>query len=120
MSDPASLSTPARSIAKVKYFPVELYCTNLIPNTQYNIFANNINVNQFCKPFGGKLGSPLVSNSSGMLIIQYMAAAPYIQQYLVNPSSSNGSISPTKTTITLVDPFNNSSTGYITVNYKTT
>ena len=104
-----SLTTQATSIQRVKYFPIELYCANMIPNTTYTAYVNGQNVNQFCKPYGGKLGAPLTSNAAGKLRLQYMMSVAYNQNFLVPPALNTNMIQTTQT-ITFVDPFNKSST----------
>lgn len=106
----SSLTSQATSVAKVKYFPIEIYCANLLPNTTYDAYANNQLINSFCKPWGGKLGSPLTANSSGKLLFQYMTSVQYEQTYLVNPSVANNNLINTAITFSLVDPFNRAST----------
>lgn len=104
------LTTQATSIAKVKYFPIELYCSGMLPNTTYDAYANATLINAFCRPYGGRLGSPLTSNSSGALVFQYLSSVQYAQQYVVNPPVSNNNLISSAITIHLVDPFNHSST----------
>jgi hypothetical protein len=105
----SQLTTPAKTINRTKYFPIELYCVNMIPNTTYDAYANGQLINAFCKPYGGNLGSPLTSNASGKLTIQYHASVQYKQQYIINPSVGNNSLVQSSIVINLVDPFNNSS-----------
>lgn len=105
------LTTPATSIPRVKYWPLEVYCCNCLPNTNYDAYANNVNINAFCKPYGGKLGQQLQANSSGRLLFQYMMAIPYNQNYVVQPSVNAASAMVSSVmNISLVDPFGNQST----------
>lgn len=113
-----ALTTPTSTINRVKYFPIELHCTNMIPSTVYDAYANGVLINAFCKPYGGVLGAPLKSTVGGKLTFQYHAAVPYRQTYLVNPPTSNNATVSTAITINLVDPFNNSSTVSIPLLFK--
>lgn len=112
------LQTQATKIAKTKYFPIELHCSNMIPGTTYDAYANSVLINAFCRPYGGRLGSPLTSNSQGQLTFQYLASVNYVQSYVVNPQVGNNNLIESGITIHLVDPFNNSSTYTIPMTYK--
>lgn len=106
----AQLTTQANSINRTKYFPIEFYCTNMLPNTTYNAYIDGILINAFCKPFGGKMGSPLTSDGTGKLLVVYMFSIPYVQSFLVNPNVPNNNLIQFSKTVTFVDPFNRSST----------
>jgi hypothetical protein len=107
----AQLTTPANSTPRTKYFPLELNCANMLPNTTYDAYMDGQLVNAFCKPFGGILGGPLTSNAGGRLTFQLMLSVIYKQQYLVNPGGGSGAVSVASAkTLVLIDPFNNSST----------
>ena len=84
----------------------------MMPNTTYNVYVDGQLVNAFCKPYGGKLGSPLTSDATGKLRAQFMFSVQYLQKYLVNPKANNNLISSSKT-ITFIDPYNQSSTASI-------
>lgn len=114
----ADLTTPATSIPRTKYFPFELYCVGMIPNTVYDIYLDGILWNAYCKPFGGNLGSPLKAGANGKIKIQMHVAVKYSQQYLVKPNTSNTNIMTKTHTVTLIDPFNNSSTMTIPIQLK--
>lgn len=111
---PGQLTTQVTSnLSRVKYFPIELYCTNMVPNTNYDAYINGNPVNAFCKPYGGTLGTQLQSDATGKLRMQYMHSVQYTQQFLVNPKASNTNLIQSTLSITLIDPFNNSSTAKI-------
>jgi hypothetical protein len=107
----SQLTTPAIGTPRTKYFPIELYCTNMLPNTTYDAYMDGQLVNAFCKPFGGKLGSSLTSGSNGKLTFQLHIGVTYNQDFLVNPAGGGTAILIQGTkTIVLIDPFNNAST----------
>lgn len=116
--DPAQLNIQAQNIVKTKYFPIELSCSNMIPNAQYNAFVGSTNVNDLCKPYGGKLGQQIVASATGKVIFQFMVAVQYNQQYLVNPIADENSLVNGSLILTLIDPFNRSSTVNIPVLLK--
>jgi hypothetical protein len=106
---PSQLTTQATSIQKVKYFPIELYCANMLPNTTYDAYLGTQLINSYCKPYGKTLGAPLTSDATGKLRMQYMHSVPYNQSYLVNPSVQVSNLISSNPTISLVDPFGNRS-----------
>ena len=106
---PASLTTPATTFPRTKYFPIELYLANMLPNTTYDAYVDGQLVNAFCRPFGGNLGSPLTSDVNGRLIVQYQVAVPYNQQFIVNPVASNTNLVSAQKIISFVDPFGKTS-----------
>jgi len=112
------LTTSAASFPRQKYFAVPLKCVNCLPNTTYDIYLDGTPWNSYTKPFGGVLGSPLTSRSDGKLFLQVHMRTKYIQNYLVAPTLANTNIMQKTHTITLVDPFNNSSTITIPVTLK--
>jgi hypothetical protein len=115
----AQLTTPQTSnISRTKYFPIEVSCSNMFPNTTYDAYADGQIINAFVKPFGGVLGGPLTANSSGKLTFQYHVGIPYNQSYLVNPNVSNTNLVESSITLTLVDPYNRSSTKTIPLLFK--
>ncbi len=114
----ADLSTPAVSIPRVKYFPIELACAGMLPNTVYDIYLDGTPYNAYCKPFGGNLGSPLKSTAQGKLLIQMHVRVRYTQQMLVSHSLTDTNIMTKVHTVTLIDPFNNSSVQTIPITLK--
>ena len=108
----SQLTSAATSTPRTKYFPIELYCANMLPNTTYDAYMDGVNVNAFCKPFGGGLGSPLTSGSGGKLVFQLHVSVTYKQAYLVNPGGggTNGTAVSSARVLTLIDPFNRKST----------
>ena len=115
---PSALTTQATSIARVKYFPIEVYCANMIPNTTYDAYVNGQLVNAFCKPYAGKLINTLTSNAQGKLRFQYMMSVAYNQNFLVPPVVNSNIINATQS-INLVDPFGRSSTYKLPVMLRT-
>ncbi len=113
----STLTTPAQRIEKVSYFSIELQCTGMIPNTKYDFYDDGILKNDFCKPFGGNLGEPLISEQTGKLMIQYHMAIPYNQKYLTNKVDESGYMSKTQK-LELIDPNGNSSVTYMPVRIK--
>jgi hypothetical protein len=119
--DPNGLTTPTQTIARVKYFPIEVTAVSLLPSTHYTAIYNGVVVNAFCKPFGGVLGQQLISNPTGQLLFQFLMGVPYNQTYLVNngTTTQNGiSLSTTVSTLQLQDPNGNLSTTYLPINLK--
>jgi hypothetical protein len=115
MPFPTQLTTQATSIARVKYFPIELYCTNMLPSTTYDVYLGTQLINAFCKPYGGKLGAALTSDASGKIRIQYMHAVPFNQTFLVNPSTKTSNLINMNPTVTFVDPFGNRSSTQLNI-----
>ena len=115
------LTTPnSGTVPKVKYFPVELYCTNMLPNTTYTASVDGINIGPYCKPYGKDLGAALVSDATGKLRAQYMMSINYQTNYLVSPgSSSNNSLLFSSKTIQFTDPLGRISQTYLPVILKT-
>lgn len=111
----SQLTTQATSINRVKYFPIELYCTNMLPNTKYDAYLGTQLIDAFCKPYGGTLGAPLLSDSTGKLRLQFMHAVPFKQSFLVNPSTKTSNLINANPTISFVDPFGNRSTIQINI-----
>lgn len=107
-----SLTTQVTKVDKTKYFPVELYCTNMVPGTKYNVFYDGINVNGFCKPFGGNLGDSLISDQTGRLIVLFLVSMQYKTQYLVAQTPNANILSITKK-IELVNAQGTSSITYL-------
>jgi hypothetical protein len=81
------LTSASRGLSKTKYFPIELFCSNMLPNTNYDVFYDGIQVNEFCKPFGGNLGDALTSSSDGKLTTIFFLSVQYNQQYLSGTNS---------------------------------
>lgn len=108
-------TTPATTIPRQKYFPIEVYCAGMLPNTTYDLYLDGNLWNNYCKPYGGNLGAPLTSGSNGKLIIQMHVKVSYVQNYLAKPTLPNNSITFKNHTITLIDPFNNSSTQTLSI-----
>ena len=117
MIDSNQLTTQATSIQRVKYFPVELFCTNMMPNSPYDIYVDDVLVNDFCKPYGGNLGDDLISDANGKLRIQWMFSINYNQNYLSNQNNSTGVVNSTKT-IRFVDPHGRESLTYMPILMK--
>lgn len=109
---PSALTVQANQIVRTKYFPIEFYLANMLPNTAYDAYIDGQLVNAFCKPFGGLLGDPLKSDSTGKLRVQLHYSVQFSQQFLTTPNLNNKLIESSKT-ITFVDPFNRKSTANI-------
>lgn len=119
----AQLTTPATKLGRTKYHPVELYCTNMIPGTQYNAYYDGVLVNAFCKPFGGNLGDNLLSSAQGKLTILFLMSISYNPKYLVvptNTNNSNSNIYVQNKQFQLIDAFGRSSITYIPTVLKAT
>jgi hypothetical protein len=115
----SQLTTPATSIQRVKYFPLEVSCSNMVPGATYDVYANGVNVDAFCKPYGGVLGAPLTANSSGKLTFQYHMAMPYQQSYVVQPMASpTTALVNAAMVLSMVDPFGNKSTINVPLTFK--
>lgn len=112
------ITTPTTRVQRTRYVPLEMVCTNMVPNTTYNVYFQSILVNAFCKPFGGNLGAPLVSDSNGRLVFQFHMAMQYRQNYLVAPGNphvvtNKSNITTQPKTLHLIDAFGNSSKTFI-------
>ncbi len=117
MSFPSELTTPVSVIQKTKYFPAEIFVANMLPNTVYDAYVGGQLVNAFCKPWGGNLGSPIKSDQTGKVRFQYMMSVNFNRQFHMPPTANNALIEST-VTITLIDPFNRSSSANIPVLFK--
>jgi hypothetical protein len=115
MPSSSTLTTQAKSINRVKYFPIEVYCANMLPNTTYDVYLGTQNVDAFCKPYGQKLGAPVTSDAGGKLRMQYMHSVPYNQVFLVNPSPGTSNLISSTPTLTFVDPFGNRSSTQLNI-----
>jgi hypothetical protein len=117
MPFPSELTTRVFVVQKTKYFPIEIFAANLLPNTAYDAYVGGQLINAFCKPWGGNLGSPIKADNTGKIRFQYMMAVNYNKQFHVQPLANNAVIEST-VTITLIDPFNRSSSANIPVMFK--
>jgi hypothetical protein len=112
-----NLTNLTSNISKTKYFSIEIMCVDMQPNTQYDIYADGIKVNAFCKPFGGNLGDALIGGPDGKLLIQYHMQIQYNNRYLsINPDSDG--YMQRNCQIQLVDPNGRSSYTYIPIRMK--
>jgi hypothetical protein len=116
MPFPSELTTQVSAIQKTKYFPIEIFVANMLPNTAYDAYVGGQLVNAFIKPWGGTLGGPIKSDQTGKVRLQYMMSVPYNKQFHVNPLANN--LIETSVTLTLVDPFNRSSSANIPIMFK--
>ena len=121
-SDPAVLTTQVSSLQRVKYIPLEIHAVSLLPSASYKIYYNGILVNDFCKPYGGDLGAPLVSDVYGKLSFLFLMSISYNQSYLVNntpvPNDTNPQLSNITATLELEAPNGNRSVNYIPISLK--
>lgn len=119
-SDPAVLTTRINSVTRTKYIPLEIHAISLMNNASYQVYYNGDLVNAFCKPFGGNLGAPLISDVNGKLTFLFMMAIPYNQKYLVNNASvgAGTQLSQVTSTLELVAPNGNRSINYIPLTLK--
>jgi hypothetical protein len=90
----------------------------MLPNTVYDAYMDGAKVNAFCKPYGGALGGALKSGANGKLTFQLHLGVTYKQGYLVNPSGGGKNLISSTKTITLIDPFNNSSAFSLPISLK--
>lgn len=113
------LTTPnVGSIGRTKYFPMEIFCTNMKPNTTYDAYFDGVLVNAFCKPWGGDLGASLTSDVNGRLMILFLFSIQYYQQFLMVQTSDKNMISASKV-FELRSPTGSSSITYIPMVLKT-
>ena len=101
----ANTPLPVPSVPQTKYLPVEVHCSNLIPNTHYDVFVNDNNVDALVRQYGNRLGAPLTSDKFGKLRFQYMLAMPYHKAYLVKPNPSRTGLVQEPLIITVQDPW---------------
>lgn len=113
----STLSQSAGTTTRVKYFIVPIKLTNMIPNATYQAAVNGINIGAWCKPQGGQLGDPLLSDATGKLILSYMYSIPYRTTYLTNPNINAGLLNNLKT-ITFTDPLGGVSISYLPTTLK--
>lgn len=111
------LTSPATAIGKIKYFPVELSCSNMLPSSPHDVYFEGVQVNAFCKPFGGNLGDPIISNEMGQLHILFLMSVQYNQQYLVSHTTQDNLVSMKKT-LEFRDSTGQSSVSYIPMMIK--
>lgn len=112
------INTQANSIQRIRYFPVELYCANMMPNTKYNVFMDGQQVNDFCKPFGGTLGDDIIADNNGRITVQLMLGIAYNQSFLVNQTVDETGLVSTAKTVTFVDPHGRESVTYLPIVLK--
>lgn len=113
----SNLTIPATRIEKVRYFPIELRCVGMFPNTTYDFYVDGVLMNAFCKPFGKNLGAPMIAGQDGTLLVQYHMSLAYNQQYLQNKVDENGYVAQNKM-FEFRDPNGNSSVTYYPVRLK--
>jgi len=88
-----ALTVQASAIQKTKYFPVELHCIDMLPETAYDMYVDGVLQNAFCRPFGGDLGDPLLAGKDGKLTVQWLMAIPYQTQYTTVKPDVSGFLS---------------------------
>ena len=107
--DAPNTPLPVPSVPQTKYLPVEVHCSNLVPNTHYDVFVNDNNVDAYCRQYGNRLGDPLTSDQFGKLRFQYMLAMPYHKAYLTKPNPSRTGLVDESLLITIQDPWGHTS-----------
>lgn len=118
--DPGQLTTPnVGSIGRTKYFPIEIFCTNMRPNTTYDAYFDGVLVNAFCKPWGGDLGAALTSDDNGRLMVLFLFSIQYYQQFLMVQNVDKNTVNASKV-FELRSPTGTSSITYIPMVLKTT
>ena len=113
----STLSTIASQVSRIKYFRVPIKLTNMIPNVTYTAAINGSNIGPWCKPQGGQIGDPLVSNAQGQLQLIYMYSIPYNTTFLTSPNIDAGLLNQKKA-ITFTDPLGFTSTSYLNTTLK--
>lgn len=96
---------------RIKFFPLEISCLNMIPGTKYDVYLEGILYNDRVKPYGKNLGDSVVSDNMGRVIFQLMLHIPYNEKYITNNMES-GVINKNKV-IELIDPAGRISKTYI-------
>lgn len=117
--DANALTTSAKSIKKVRCFPIELSCSDMTINTQYDVYMDGIKINAFCKPYGKNLGDPIISDMNGKAMVLLLLDIQYDANYLTAQNTNNGYYTQSKI-IEFRDPTGRSSRIQLPINLKVT
>ena len=114
-----NLSTIINTITKTKCFPMEILATGMVPGTVYTVTVSGVNVGAFCKPFGGNLGDPLISDISGRCQFLWLLNIDYNGNMISNSTLNIQTINKNLVML-FTDPGGNSNEVYIPVLMKPT
>ena len=95
---------------RTKTHSVKINFSSLKPNTTYAVTLDNISYGWACKPFGGVLGGPLVSDAKGKLNFNILIETPVEGQI---SGDMNTGTSDTSINTQLNQQNSNTSTNYL-------
>lgn len=108
------LTTATKKVTKTKCFPVELYCTNMKPDTKYDFYCDGVLMNAFCKPFGKNLGDQIISDPNGKVQVLFLFNIEYNENFIINKVVEDGLLTKSRV-LEFVSPSGGSSKTYMPV-----
>jgi hypothetical protein len=117
--DPNALTMNTKRIRKTRCFPIELSCSDMPINTQYDVYMDGVKINAFCKPYGKNLGGDIISDANGKIMVLLLLDIPYDANYLTTQNTTEGYYTQAKI-IEFRDPSGKSSKLQLPINLKVT